>query len=62
MDFSTYFSNYPDEKGYFGEYGGAFLPPELQTAFDEIYDAYMTICKSGGRRVSVIHGGGGKNS
>lgn len=46
MDFSTYFSNCPDEKGYFGEYGGAFLPPELQTAFDEIYDAYMTICKS----------------
>ncbi|MGE4302275.1 MAG: tryptophan synthase subunit beta [Victivallaceae bacterium] len=46
MDFSTYFSNYPDEKGYFGEYGGAFLPPELQKAFDEIYDAYMTICKS----------------
>ncbi len=46
MDFSTYFSDYPDRNGYFGEYGGAFLPPELKAAFEEIYDAYMTICKS----------------
>ncbi len=21
----------PDEKGYFGEYGGSFIPPELQS-------------------------------
>ncbi len=26
----------PDDKGYFGEYGGSFVPPELQTVLDEI--------------------------
>ena len=46
MDFSTYFSNYPTKDGYFGEFGGAFLSPELEVAFTEIYEAYLTICKS----------------
>jgi len=46
MDFSTYFRDYPTPDGYFGEFGGAFLPPELDKAFKEIYDAYLTICKS----------------
>jgi len=23
VDFETYFKNYPDERGYFGKYGGA---------------------------------------
>ena len=46
MDFSTYFRDYPTPDGYYGEFGGMFLPPELQTAFKEIYDAYLTICKS----------------
>ena len=34
-DFDTYLKNYPDENGYFGEYGGAFLSPELIPAFEE---------------------------
>lgn len=46
VDFDTYFKEYPDEKGYFGEYGGAFLPPELKPAFAEINKAYKTICHS----------------
>ena len=46
MDFDTYFKNYPDAKGYFGKYGGSYIPPELQTAMDEITAAYHTICKS----------------
>ena len=46
MDFSTYFKNYPDKNGYFGKYGGSYIPPELQAAMDEITDAYFTICKS----------------
>ena len=46
MDFETYFKNYPDEKGYFGKYGGSYIPDELQAAMDEITDAYFTICKS----------------
>ena len=33
----------PDEKGYFGEYGGSFIPPELQTIMDEITASYLAI-------------------
>lgn len=32
--------NLPDKKGYFGEYGGQFIPPELEPAFAEIEKAY----------------------
>ena len=46
IDFETYFKHYPDEKGYFGAYGGSYLSPELQKAMDEITEAYFTICKS----------------
>lgn len=46
IDFSTYLKNYPDEKGYFGKYGGSYVSDELQKAMDEISEAYMTICKS----------------
>lgn len=46
IDFKTYLKRFPDEKGYFGKYGGAYLPPQLENAFKEIYDAYLTICKS----------------
>lgn len=35
----------PDEKGYFGEYGGSFVPPELQGILDEITKAYNAIKK-----------------
>lgn len=47
VDFDTYFRNYPDANGYFGKYGGSYIPPQLRAARDEITDAYMTICKSG---------------
>ena len=46
IDFDTYLKSFPDEKGYFGKYGGSFISPELQTAMDEITEAYFTICKS----------------
>ena len=46
IDFDTYFRNYPDANGYFGKYGGSYIPQELQAAMDEITEAYMTICKS----------------
>lgn len=45
-DFDTYLKKFPDKKGYFGEYGGQFLPPELIPAFKEIDDAYEEICHS----------------
>jgi len=35
----------PDEKGYFGEYGGAFIPPQLQSIMDEITVSYNEIRK-----------------
>lgn len=35
----------PDEKGYFGEYGGSFIPPQLQEIMDEITKAYLEIRK-----------------
>lgn len=46
VDFDTYLKNYPDENGYFGKYGGAYIAPELKAAMDEITAAYFTICKS----------------
>ncbi|WP_101878180.1 tryptophan synthase subunit beta [Lachnoclostridium edouardi] len=46
MDFDTYFKNYPTKDGFFGRYGGSYIPPELQAAMDEITEAYNTICKS----------------
>lgn len=46
MDYRTYLRYTPDEKGYFGAYGGAELPDELKAAFAEITDAYQTICQS----------------
>ncbi len=35
--------NMPDNKGYFGEYGGQIVPPELQTIMNEIDHAYEEI-------------------
>lgn len=32
--------NQPDEKGFFGEYGGQFVPEELKVALDEVAAAY----------------------
>ena len=46
IDFDTYFKNYPDTNGYFGKYGGSYIPPELQVAMNEISESYQTICKS----------------
>lgn len=46
IDFETYLKNYPDKNGYFGKYGGAYIPDDLKKAMDEITEAYFTICKS----------------
>ena len=40
VNFDTYFKNYPDEKGYFGKYGGCYISPELAAAMEEITEAY----------------------
>lgn len=46
MDLYNYLRQYPDDRGYFGEYGGRFLPNELIAAFEEITTAYEAICHS----------------
>ncbi len=46
VNFDTYFKHYPDENGYFGKYGGAYVSDELRKAMEEINEAYFTICKS----------------
>ncbi|MGM9969348.1 MAG: tryptophan synthase subunit beta [Anaeroplasma sp.] len=46
VDFETYLKDYPTKDGYFGKYGGCYITPELQAAFEEINNAYQTICKS----------------
>ncbi|PIL73818.1 tryptophan synthase subunit beta, partial [Acinetobacter baumannii] len=33
----------PNEQGFFGEYGGQFIPPHLKEAMDEINVAYEEI-------------------
>ncbi len=36
----------PDENGYFGEYGGQIIPPELASIMNEIKDAYLQISQT----------------
>lgn len=35
----------PDDKGFFGEYGGSFIPPVLEDILKEITEAYIEISK-----------------
>ncbi|MBE9560341.1 MAG: tryptophan synthase subunit beta [Proteobacteria bacterium] len=37
------FAPMPDDKGYFGEYGGQIIPPELIKIMDDINDAYEKV-------------------
>lgn len=46
MNLYDYLRQYPDEKGYFENYGGSILPDELIPAFEEITTAYEAICHS----------------
>ncbi|MBQ4546188.1 MAG: tryptophan synthase subunit beta, partial [Oscillospiraceae bacterium] len=45
-DFDRYLRDYPNKEGFFGTFGGQFIPDELVPAFKEINDAYETICHS----------------
>lgn len=46
VNFDNYLKNYPDQNGFFGKFGGAYIPDELKPAFEEITEAYQTICHS----------------
>ena len=43
---TNYFKNYPNKEGFFEEYGGSFIPPNLQAEMEKITDAYYSISKS----------------
>lgn len=43
---TDYFRHNPNSDGFFGEYGGAFLPPQLESHFKEITESYLLISKS----------------
>ena len=36
----TYLETMPDDKGYFGKFGGSFIPPVLEKPFEDITKAY----------------------
>ena len=42
----NYFKTYPDQDGFFKEFGGAFIPPHLEKEMKKINDAYYSISKS----------------
>ena len=46
IDFSNYLVEYPDDKGYFGKYGGTYIDKKLRKAMEEITDAYHSIAQS----------------
>ena len=56
IDFETYFNNYPDERGYFGKYGGVFIEEKLKNAMAEINEACVR--QQGIRVVRRLSGGG----
>ena len=43
---SVDFAPMPDERGYFGEYGGQVIPPELKQIMDDIDDAYERVIRT----------------
>ncbi|PKN27194.1 MAG: tryptophan synthase subunit beta [Deltaproteobacteria bacterium HGW-Deltaproteobacteria-22] len=46
-------SHLPDERGYFGEFGGSFIPPQLATILDEITLAYEQVRHDEGFRAEL---------
>lgn len=41
-----YLQSFPDENGYFGKFGGSFIPPQLELPFNEINEAYNKLSNS----------------
>ena len=42
----SYLETMPDEKGFFGKFGGSFIPPILEKPFAEITKAYEELKNS----------------
>ncbi len=45
-EYQNYLKEFPSKDGRYGIYGGSYLPDELIPAFEEINEAYRTICHS----------------
>ncbi len=45
-EYQNYLKEFPSKDGRYGNYGGSYLPDELIPAFEEINEAYRTICHS----------------
>ena len=45
----------PDTKGYFGEYGGRFIPPQLEKIMNEITEAYREIKEDKSFQDELMH-------
>jgi len=43
---NSYLDSYPDSKGYFGRFGGAYIPPVLEQPFAQIAQAYAELKNS----------------
>lgn len=46
LDFVNYAKFNPDKNGFFGNYGGAYIPEKLKPAFAEITESYQKIAQS----------------
>ncbi len=46
INLAASFAAMPDEQGFFGEYGGQFVPAEMQAIMNDIDAAYKEICQS----------------
>ncbi|PZP12725.1 MAG: tryptophan synthase subunit beta, partial [Aliarcobacter butzleri] len=42
----SYLESMPDANGFFGKFGGSFIPPELEKPFEEIKKAYEELKNS----------------
>lgn len=42
----SYLETYPDENGYFGKFGGSYIPPVLEKPFADITEAYKELKNS----------------
>jgi tryptophan synthase beta chain len=43
---TSYLESHPDENGYFGKFGGSFIPPILEKPFADITQAYLELKNS----------------
>jgi tryptophan synthase beta chain len=43
---TPYLESHPDENGYFGKFGGSFIPPILEKPFEQITQAYQELKNS----------------